>query len=281
MEDLYVAFLSMFLLAFGLSALGLGAFTTYFGAGKSRIIGMILTLIGIVVLLIFYFMTIDYFGYDWESEDVFNAFLIVIGIIIGAAVSFGLVIGLMMVIKEPEPEIPGIEDWEKGLSKMEDEKPEEEKKPEEGVEKVDEEPAVEPEGDADKEPEEVQPEEPAPEEEPTDDMSEFLKDKEEKKIVKEDWEKVGEGGEVEEPEGGAGEPPAPEEEGVEESEGETEEPPVGSPVQPEEPKSFAPPDPLVIPESVVLPGIAPEVPPEMPPAPEETPEEDTEEEEGE
>ena len=63
--DLYVAFISMFLLAFGITALGLGIFSTYFGAGKSRIIGFLLSGIGVIVLLIFYGMTIDHFGFGW------------------------------------------------------------------------------------------------------------------------------------------------------------------------------------------------------------------------
>ena len=69
--DLYVAFMSMFLLGFGIAALGLGIFTTYFGAGKSRAIGVILGLIGIVVLMIFYGMTIDHFGYGWEALKIY------------------------------------------------------------------------------------------------------------------------------------------------------------------------------------------------------------------
>jgi len=201
---LQVAFASMFLLAFGLSAFGLGLFTTYFGAGKSRMIGVILTLIGIVVLLIFYLMAIDHFGYGWASDDVKDSFLGVLGITIGGILSFALVIILMMIIKEPEPEIPGIEDWEKELAAMDTDKPEEEKEPkaegEESEEKGPSEDVPEPEGEGDegagetKEADEGEKDSDEADgsvgEEPTDAMAAFLKDKEEKKIVKEEWEKV-------------------------------------------------------------------------------------------
>ena len=193
--DLYVAFASMFLLSFGIVALGLGIFTTYFGAGKSRAIGVILSLIGVVVLLIFYLMTIDHFGYDWMKDDVYDSFLGVIGMLIGVILSIALVIGLMMVIKEDEPEIPGIEDWEKELEQ--DDSPD--VKSEDAKEDKD---ASVAEGEKNAEGDEslvystrkLAPEEPEAESESRDEMSEFLRDKEEKKIVKEDWEKVDEDG---------------------------------------------------------------------------------------
>jgi len=273
--DLQVAFTSMFLLAFGLSAFGLGLFTTYFGAGKSRMIGVILTLIGLVVLLIFYFMTIDYFGYGWQSEDVKDSFLAVLGITIGGIVSFALVIILMMIIKEPEPEIPGIEDWEKELAAMDTEKPDEDKEPKEGAEEK--EPAEEvPEpGDGDdkvpedeREPEDEGkddlPESEGPEEEEaTDDMSAFLKDKEEKKIVKEEWEKVDEDGNVEEPE----EPDIP-------SEGPEEEPEAPGEEEPEapgdeEPEAPGDEEPEVTPEETEPEPLPPMDDDELPENPEE------------
>lgn len=231
--DLTVAFLSMFILLWGLSMVGLGIFTTYFGAGKSRIIGAILLTIGIVVLGIFYFMTGDH----WDTDHVSDSFLGVVGIALGAAVSFGMVIGLMMIIKEKEPEIPGMEDWEKELAREKTGEP----LPENPVGT---EPSPEGE-DADRAPDHGGPEgetpvaapytppfappredgkdgavvergkgaekvpgesQPVPSGGTDDDMSEFLKKKEEDRIVKEDWEKVpgnGSPGEAEEvpPEG--------------------------------------------------------------------------------
>lgn len=214
--DLAIAFQSMFLLLFGLSMVGLGLFTTYFGAGKSRIIGGLLLAIGIVVLAIFYVMAADH----WEMDDISDSFLGVVGITLGGGVSFGLVIALMMIIKENEPEIPGLDDWEKELAeeKTEDAKSEDaedtqsepseegtEPAPEEGSQPEGEEPqplTEEPAAASEEGPvEDEEPTEPAP---PTDDdMSEFLREKEENKIVKEDWEKVGPDGAPEEvpPEG--------------------------------------------------------------------------------
>ena len=206
--DIAVAFYSMFLLAFGLSALGLGIFTSYFGAGKSRVIGVILTLIGVLVIGAFYIMTMDH----WVCEDVKDSFLGVIGITLGAALSMGLIVGFMMLIKEEETEIPDVENPEKELKPAGDETKEdknEEEKPS-GEEEIKESTGNQPEqeeipGISSKEegtvPEGA--EEPvgeyepvgglagdSPEEIPDDEMSEYLREKEKKKIVKEDWEKV-------------------------------------------------------------------------------------------
>jgi hypothetical protein len=213
--DLTVSFLSMLLLLFGLSMVGLGVFTTYFGAGKSRIIGVLLLLIGITVLAIFYIMATDYTGYDWEMDDVSDSFLGVVGIGLGAGAAFGLVIGLMMVIKEDEPDIPGLDDWEKEMDSQKSED-----HPSDAGEGIPSSPEPVP-GDAGQKSEEEDEEAtgdkpPAPEDIPTptdeiehvgshgdtdeppapsdteadEDMTDFLKDKEEKKIVSEEWEKV-------------------------------------------------------------------------------------------
>ena len=127
--DLYVAFWSMFLLSLGLISLGLGLFTAYFGAGKSKIIGTILTIIGIFVLLILYLMTIDHWGYGWDSDDVKDSFLGLVGILLGISASLALIVALMMVLKEKD-EIT--EDVEESLRKAEEssEKKEETESPE-------------------------------------------------------------------------------------------------------------------------------------------------------
>ena len=220
--DLYVAFMSMVLLGFGIAALGLGIFTTYFGAGKSRAIGVILGLIGIVVLMIFYGMTIDHFGYGWVQDDVSDSFLGVIGMLIGVVLSIVLVIGLMMVIKEDEPEVPGIDDWKKDLEvdDSEDMKTGDDEEVVDGSEIKDEEDGIGPDDMdavsddpiADETEEEAPGEEPADDPGPEDDMSDFLKDKEEKKIVKEDWEKVDEDGHRIPAPDDEEDPPAPEDE---------------------------------------------------------------------
>jgi hypothetical protein len=49
----YHFMLSMFLLIFALASIGAGIFTAYFGSGKSRIIGAILILVGLIVGAIF------------------------------------------------------------------------------------------------------------------------------------------------------------------------------------------------------------------------------------
>lgn len=53
LTDIYILiFLGGLIFSFAIISLGAGIFTTYFGSGKSRIIGVSLLIIGIVVLAI-------------------------------------------------------------------------------------------------------------------------------------------------------------------------------------------------------------------------------------
>src|ERR1041384_5326771 len=57
MSELLDVFLAILVFAFGLFTLLAGLFTAYFGAGKSRAIGLTLTVIGIIGLLLFAALT--------------------------------------------------------------------------------------------------------------------------------------------------------------------------------------------------------------------------------
>ena len=97
-DNLINIFLFVLILSFGIFSLLAGIFTAYFGAGKSRAIGGSLLLIGIVIILIWF-----YFGYmmdypddsiigivHWEAAKTLEAFITVLGAIIGALVAVGV-----------------------------------------------------------------------------------------------------------------------------------------------------------------------------------------------
>jgi hypothetical protein len=94
-------FLSILVLAFGIFSLIAGAFTAYFGTGRSRSIGgalMVLGVIGFIILLWFMGM----FGSSvsrpmkWETEMVVDGFVAVIGAVVGALVALGIFLVAIM-----------------------------------------------------------------------------------------------------------------------------------------------------------------------------------------
>lgn len=198
--DYCLAVGSMFLLFFAISALGLGLFTTYFGAGKSRVIGVLLTIIGIMVMALFYLMAIDYWNYGWAMCDVKDSFIGVIAILAGAVASMVLVMALMMLIKEKEIGISDIEQIQKEIEAQESSQNKPADSGTDSHEPVEND-AVDPVADESEpdapsigelpdDPEEEPPAESSDERSTQDSMSDYIKEKEENKIVKEDWEKV-------------------------------------------------------------------------------------------
>ena len=97
-DDLINIFLFVLILSFGIFSLLAGVFTAYFGAGKSRAIGGFLLMIGIVIILIWvYFGIMQDYPDDtilgivhWEAAKTLEAFLTVLGAIIGALVAVGV-----------------------------------------------------------------------------------------------------------------------------------------------------------------------------------------------
>jgi hypothetical protein len=51
--NLLAQFLSMMVLVFGIASIIAGIFTAYFGSGRSRIVGAVLIIIGLLVFVIF------------------------------------------------------------------------------------------------------------------------------------------------------------------------------------------------------------------------------------
>jgi hypothetical protein len=97
-DDLINIFLFVLIMSFGIFSLLAGVFTAYFGAGKSRAIGGFLLVIGIVIILIWvYFGIMQDFPDDtilgivhWDAAKTLEAFLTVLGAIIGALVAVGV-----------------------------------------------------------------------------------------------------------------------------------------------------------------------------------------------
>ena len=98
MEYMWDLFVSMLMLVFAIGAIIAGLFTAYFGSGKSRAIGGVLLIIGLIVALVFYnFSTGDLWGTaEWDWETVKHGVVAVIGAIIGALVALGVFLAGIM-----------------------------------------------------------------------------------------------------------------------------------------------------------------------------------------
>ena len=98
MGDYMSLFLSMLLLVFAVGTIIGGLFTIYFGSGRSRIIGSILLIIGIIVALIFY----NYSGGElwgnstWTWEVVKKVIVSLLGGVIGAIFAIGVFLAGIM-----------------------------------------------------------------------------------------------------------------------------------------------------------------------------------------
>jgi len=123
MVEIWQIFLGMFLLFFGLVSLAMGAFTTSFGAGKSRVIGALLLVLGIVVFILLYWLVA--MEETIEGDLVGKSFLAVLAAAFGLAIAVLIVIAPMMLgSKETIDEIESLTDIESD-SRLEEEKPEE------------------------------------------------------------------------------------------------------------------------------------------------------------
>lgn len=85
-------FLTVLILVFALFMLLAGIFTAYFGSGKSRMIGVALLVIGLVVGILWVVMgmdSVDMINVDLSSV-IWNAFVYIIAAVIGALVAIGV-----------------------------------------------------------------------------------------------------------------------------------------------------------------------------------------------
>jgi len=84
-------FLTVLLLTFALFMVLAGAFTAYFGSGKSRTIGIVLLVVGLIVGIVWVYLT----GFTdmidvWLGDVVWAAFLNIIAAVIGALIAIGV-----------------------------------------------------------------------------------------------------------------------------------------------------------------------------------------------
>jgi len=89
-------FLSMLTLVFAIASIIAGFFTAYFGSGKSRAVGAILIIIGLLVFVIFFW------GAGWLSQfmgrptgalcftEIWESIVAIVGAIIGALIALGI-----------------------------------------------------------------------------------------------------------------------------------------------------------------------------------------------
>jgi hypothetical protein len=89
-------FLSMLTLVFAIASIIAGIFTAYFGSGKSRAVGAILIIIGLLVGVIFLWGAnlLGFMGTPVDllnfSGTVVNGVIAVIGAVVGALIALGI-----------------------------------------------------------------------------------------------------------------------------------------------------------------------------------------------
>ena len=95
--DIVNQFLSMLTLVFAIASIIAGLFTAYFGSGKSRAVGGILIIIGILVFVIFLYgagLLSSFMGtpggiLDFQGTIV-QGIIAILGAIVGAAIALGI-----------------------------------------------------------------------------------------------------------------------------------------------------------------------------------------------
>jgi hypothetical protein len=97
-------FVSMLMLVFAIMTIGLGGFVVYFGSGKSRMAGSILIVVGVIIGILFMWCAgslpfLDLPLLDFKGccqEYIVESVLAVIGALIGAGISIGLFLLVIM-----------------------------------------------------------------------------------------------------------------------------------------------------------------------------------------
>ncbi len=91
-------FLTVLIMVFGLFMLLAGIFTAYFGSGKSRMIGVVLLVIGLVVGVLWAVMcldSVDIIPVDLDNV-IWDAFLYIVAGLIGALAAVGVFLVAIM-----------------------------------------------------------------------------------------------------------------------------------------------------------------------------------------
>ncbi len=95
MEGMLIEFfLSMLTLVFAFASILAGLFTAYFGSGKSKAVGIILVIVGLLVFILFLWFA-GYIGFLGDAPISFSGIIAeaissIIGAIVGAAIALGI-----------------------------------------------------------------------------------------------------------------------------------------------------------------------------------------------
>ncbi len=97
MVDIVSQFLSMLTLVFAVASIIAGIFTAYFGSGKSRAVGGVLIIIGLIVFVVFLYGANLLSGFMGTPEGLFDfqgtiiqGIIAILGAIVGAAIALGI-----------------------------------------------------------------------------------------------------------------------------------------------------------------------------------------------
>ena len=104
MVDMVAQFLSMLTLVFAIASFIAGIFTAYFGSGKSRAVGGILIIIGILVLIIFMYGAgwLEGIGINMPEgilqfkDTILQGIVAILGAIVGAGIALGIFLMAIM-----------------------------------------------------------------------------------------------------------------------------------------------------------------------------------------
>ena len=96
-------FLSMLMLVFAVASIIAGIFTAYFGSGKSRAVGAILIIIGLIVFVLFMWgagLMTSFMGVPPTIMNFYgvitNGVVAVIGAVVGALIALGIFLMAIM-----------------------------------------------------------------------------------------------------------------------------------------------------------------------------------------
>ena len=95
--DIVSQFLSMLTLVFAIASIIAGIFTAYFGSGKSRAVGAVLIIIGLLVFIIFLYgagLLESFLGMPSGilnfQGTIVQGIIAILGAIVGAAIALGI-----------------------------------------------------------------------------------------------------------------------------------------------------------------------------------------------
>ena len=112
--DMMNFFVSMFLVGIGVALLATGAFTSYFGAGKSQKIGFALLFFGVVTLVVVYALTYDVTN---AVGNMFDSELFMQALASGVAALAGMMTG-MFVVLFVLMKVDTVDDWKISILKI-------------------------------------------------------------------------------------------------------------------------------------------------------------------